>query len=118
MRFSSALTLRCCLVCPAAVSLSQIGKFLPNATKEQQAYKEQRQTTMLQQTGQFTMLTQFTKLEDPIAAALAAHGERHFVGGGVSRVCAMAADRGNLACGSNLLWCFSDSTYPQGASVV
>ena len=80
MRFSSALTVRCCLVCPAAVSLSQIGKFLPNATKEQQAYKEQRQTTMLQQTGQFTMLTQVTKLEDPIAAALAAHGERQMVG--------------------------------------
>jgi len=71
------------------VSLSQIGKFLPNATKEQQAYKEQRQTTLLQQTGQFTMLTQFTKLEDPIAAALAAHGERQIVGGSVSRVCAM-----------------------------
>ena len=118
MRFSSALTVRCCLVCPAAVSLSQIGKFLPNATKEQQAYKEQRQTTMLQQTGQFTMLTQFTKLEDPIAAALAAHGERQIVGGSVSRVCAMAADCGNLACGNNLLFCCSHSTYPRGASVI
>jgi hypothetical protein len=56
--------------------MCQISKFLPNVTKEQQAYKEKRQTTMLYDMDAVAGAAGRGQSSDPIAAALAAHGSR------------------------------------------
>jgi len=66
-----------CLSAPAPPSSTccQLSKFLPNATKEQQAYKAQRtKTTMLYDMDAVSNAAGRGMQTDPIAAALAAHG--------------------------------------------
>jgi len=57
----------------------QIGKFLPNQTKEQAAYKAHRQaTTMLYDMDAVANAAgRSGPPSDPISAALAAHGDGH-----------------------------------------
>ena len=58
---------------------SDLSKFLPNATKEQEAYKAQRtKTTMLYDMDAVAGAAgRSGPPTDPIAAALAAHGDGH-----------------------------------------
>lgn len=58
--------------------MAQLSKFLPNSTKEQQAYKAQRMQTTMLYGGMDAVASAAGRNgppTDPIAAALAAHGD-------------------------------------------
>ena len=60
-----------------AVNVAQLSKFLPNSTKEQEAYKAQRMQTTMLYGGMDAVASAAGRNgppTDPIAAALAAHG--------------------------------------------